>query len=39
MSKKDFTITLLVDQTTKEVFKAVTDVRGWWSGYYSEEFT
>jgi hypothetical protein len=39
MSKKDFTITLLVSQTPEEVFKAVINVRGWWSGYYSEEFS
>lgn len=28
---KDFTVTLLVDQTPKQVFDAVTDVRGWWT--------
>ncbi|HEY0770616.1 MAG TPA: SRPBCC domain-containing protein, partial [Sphingobacteriaceae bacterium] len=27
----DFTATILVDQTPKEVFDAVTNVRGWWS--------
>ena len=31
MSKKDFSITLLLDQSPKEVFDAVNDVRGWWS--------
>lgn len=39
MSKNDFTTSLLVSQTTEEVFKAVLNVRGWWSGYYLEEFT
>jgi len=38
MNKKDFTTMLLVDQTPEEVFKAVVNVRGWWSGYYAEEF-
>jgi uncharacterized protein YndB with AHSA1/START domain len=27
----DFTTTLVVDQTPEDVFRAVTDVRGWWS--------
>ncbi len=38
MSKKDFTITLTVNQAPEAVFKAIVNVRGWWSGYYSEEF-
>ena len=39
MNKKDFTISLLVEKTPEEVFKAVTKVRKWWSGYYSEKIS
>jgi hypothetical protein len=28
---KDFTMTITVDQTLEEAFKAINNVRGWWS--------
>lgn len=31
MATADFTTTILVDQTPKQVFDAVNNVRGWWS--------
>ena len=37
MKNKNFSTTLIVDQTPEEVFDAIRDVRNWWSGYYSEE--
>lgn len=31
MNHSDFTTSILIDQTPKEVFNAITNVRGWWS--------
>jgi hypothetical protein len=39
MKNEDFTLTLTTKKNPKEVFAAITNVRGWWSGYYSEEIT
>ncbi len=31
MSNKDFSITMLVEETPAEVFQCINNVRGWWS--------
>jgi hypothetical protein len=32
MTKQDFSTSFMVDQSSEEVFAAVNNVRGWWSG-------
>ncbi len=37
MKAANFSFTLTTTKTPQEVFKAMTNVRGWWQGYYAEE--
>jgi hypothetical protein len=37
MSTKDYTTSFTVDQSPEQVFAAVTNVRGWWSGQIDGE--
>jgi len=32
MNQQDFTATITTDESPEEVFKAINNVRGWWSG-------
>ncbi|SKB79594.1 SRPBCC family protein [Dyadobacter psychrophilus] len=38
MKNHDFTTSIIVDQTPAEVYNAILNVRGWWSGLYGESF-
>lgn len=38
MKDQDFTTSILTGRTPEEVYNAVLDVRGWWSGLYDESF-
>lgn len=37
MRTTDFKVALIADKSPEEVFSAITNVRKWWSGYYSEQ--
>jgi len=37
MQNKNYTKTYLVDESRSKLFNAITNVREWWSGLYSEE--
>jgi len=38
MAQSDFKLTLLTDSSPETVFRAINNVREWWSGYHSESF-
>ena len=39
MTTKNFTLTLLTEQTPEQVFQAIHNIRAWWTGYYAEDIT
>ena len=39
MATKNFSLTLTSGQSPADVFQAITNVRAWWTGFYSEEIT
>lgn len=36
---EDFRLTFLVDQSPETVFRAISNVRAWWTGYHAEQIT
>lgn len=38
MTTTDFRHTLITERTPEEVFHAIGNARGWWTGFHSEEF-
>ncbi|MCF0050483.1 SRPBCC domain-containing protein [Dyadobacter sp. LJ53] len=38
MKNQDFTTSIIVDQKPSDVYNAILNVRGWWSGLYGESF-
>lgn len=39
METKDFTFSIQTEKSPEYVFKAIRDVRSWWSGLYGESFS
>jgi hypothetical protein len=37
MENKNFSVSYLVDQSPKEIFASILNIREWWSGLYGEE--
>jgi hypothetical protein len=38
MKNKNFSISIVVDQTPEETFNVILNVRAWWSGLFDESF-
>lgn len=39
MKTSDFKLTLVTERPSHEVFRAILNVREWWTGFYEEEFS